>query len=577
MKYNLLIKQGFIVDGTGADAYIGDIAVKDGKIAAIGDLKDAEADNVIDASGKYVTPGFIDPHSHADLSLLVWPENEAYVMQGVTTQICGNCGLAPAPIGGEFWEFFCWEYKSMNHAYKTVFEMYNFQTDKNAMLKALEEDYGLSITWSTLGEFMEAAEKKGFSCNYYPMSGHNHIRNVVMGKEYRPATEEEIEKMKQILRDDLEHGSQGFSTGLDYLPGRFAEIEEIEELLKVVSEYNGVYNTHVRGFDPKCPQQLNQLYGVEEATELCRRTGVKTNISHMVPLFTVTPAGSTDMEQKVAAASVKELEKGWREEHLPMMYDVISNPSCGGSTIPYLAQMVRPWVLMCGSVERFIEMTECADFLQTVREQANTKYLLLQQEGPHIDFVIKSCRNTGYNGKTLAEIKAEYSLKDNLDVVLKILKEDPYTKMDMRVNGGEHSVHILLESERAMPSSDGFAFNLDTQMDYPAPLNRLPHPNNFCYAIRYLLHYGPKRFEDKIKQMTSVPAQWFNIPDRGILAEGNWSDIVVIDRDALNPGEGNCAPDGIEYVIINGTVTADHKRHTGALTGKVLRKERTHV
>ena len=106
--YDLIIKDGLITDGTGRDAYLADIAVKDGKIAAIGRLQEV-ADRIIDATGKYVTPGFIDPHSHADLSLLVWPKNEAYTLQGVTTQICGNCGLAPAPINDELWEFFCWE------------------------------------------------------------------------------------------------------------------------------------------------------------------------------------------------------------------------------------------------------------------------------------------------------------------------------------------------------------------------------------------------------------------------------------------------------------------------------------
>ena len=110
--------------------------------------------------------------------------------------------------------------------------------------------------------------------------------------------------------------------------------------------------------------------------------------------------------------------------------------------------------------------------------------------------------------------------------------------------------------------------------DYPAPLNRKPHPNNYCYAIRYLLHYGPQRFEDKVKQMTSVPAQWFGIEGRGVLAEGNWADIVVLDRERLCANEGNGSPEGVDYVIINGQIAADHRKHTGVLAGKVLRKTR---
>lgn len=570
--YDLIIKDGLITDGTGRDAYLADIAVKDGKIAAIGRLQEV-ADRIIDATGKYVTPGFIDPHSHADLSLLVWPKNEAYTLQGVTTQICGNCGLAPAPINDELWEFFCWEYKSVNRACKSVFDMYTWQSDADATRKALKEDYDLNVDWHTLGEFMDIAEKHGFSCNYYPISGHNHIRNAVMGKAYRPATDEEIEKMKEILRDDLEHGSQGLSTGLDYIPGRFAETKEIEALLNIVAEYDGVYNTHVRGFDPKHPEKLDRIYGVREAVELCRRTGVKTDLSHMSALYSFSPSGSEKLERAVAEISRAEMEKGWKEG-LNIMYDVIANPSMGGSTIPYLANLVRPWLLMCGSMDHFLEMLEFPDFVQMMADQtaAGKSPLLLEMD--ELDIKITRCLQSKYEDKLLADIVEENGFASRLDAVLTILKANPNTEVTPQIAGGDTAVSILLDSPRAMPCADGFAFDLDSEMDYPAPLNRKPHPNNYCYAIRYLLHYGPQRFEDKVKQMTSVPAQWFGIEGRGVLAEGNWADIVVLDRERLCANEGNGSPEGVDYVIINGQIAADHRKHTGVLAGKVLRKAR---
>ena len=147
----------------------------------------------------------------------------------------------------------------------------------------------------------------------------------------------------------------------------------------------------------------------------------------------------------------------------------------------------------------------------------------------------------------------------------------------MVIGGNEDTIKTLLSSERSMPCSDGFAFDLDTQMDLPHPFNRPPHPNNFCFAVRYLLNYGGPRFEDKVRQMSAVPAEWFNIHDRGTLEEGKWADIVVIDRENLrtneDPVEPGKAPDGIDYVIINGVIAADHKKHTGALAGKVLRRQ----
>ena len=579
--YDIIIRGGMIVDGTGRDAYPADLAVQDGKIAKIGDLSGESAKKVIDAAGRHVTPGFIDPHSHADMSMLVWPKNEAYTLQGVTTQICGNCGLAAGPIGEESWEFWCWEYTSMNKVYNRIFELYNFQTSSPEMRKQLKEDYGLDVDWKTLGEFMDRAEKAGFSCNYYPLSGHNHIRNAVMGKEHRPATEEEIEKMKAVLRDDMEHGSQGFSTGLDYLPGRFATTEEVEELIKVVKEYGGVYNTHVRGFDPKDPEkEFNQVYGVREATELCRRTGVKTNIAHMVPIFKYGPVDNPEMEAAIASATVAELERGWREEGLPIMYDVIANTSMGGSTLPHLIALVRPWLLMCGSVEGFLERTNYPDFVQMIKDQiAEGKVGMMNPQcGPWQDRIsTAACANERFANKLMAQIMEELETEDAIDALLTVLKADPYTGMTFVVEGGDDAVKALLASERSMPCSDGFAFDLDTQMDMPYPLNRPPHPNNFCFAIRHLLNYGGPRFEDKIRQMTSVPANWFNISDRGTLEEGKWADIVVIDRENLrtneDPVEPGKAPDGIDYVLINGVIAADHKKHTGALAGKVLRRK----
>ena len=577
--YDLLIQNAWIVDGTGKDKYLADIAIKDGKIQKIGALGDASAEKIIDAAERHVTPGFIDPHAHSDMSLLVWPKNEAFTLQGVTTQICGNCGLSAAPIGDEFWEFWCWEYASMNKIHKSLFDPYDFQTPKKEeMLKELKETYGIDVNWKTLGEFMDLAESTGISCNYYPLSGHNHIRNAVMGKEARVANEEELEKMKAILREEMEHGSQGFSTGLDYAPGRFADMAELEALINVALEYGGVYNSHVRGFDPENPAVFNQVYGIAEATELCRRTGVKTNIAHMAPIFRYEPADNPEMDLAVAKATVYELERGWREEGLPIMYDVIANPAMGGSTLPHLAALMRPWVLMCGSLDEFMARLEFEDFVTMIKTQVDEgKGMILSAKmfNPDKLITIATCTEKKFEGKTLAKIMKEEKITHLVDAVLAVLKADPYAGLSLQLADSDACIDILLSSERSMPSSDGFAFDLDTFLDLPYPLHRRPHPNNYCYAVRHLLHYGGPRFEDKVKQMTGIPAAWFNLDKRGTLEEGNWADIVVIDlpnlatnEDPIDPGK---APDGIDYVIVNGVIAAAYKKHTGALAGKVLR------
>ena len=569
--HDVIIKNGIIIDGTRKDAYKADIAIKDEKIIKIGIIEE-DANEIIDAKGCYVTPGFIDPHSHADLSLLAYPKNEAYTLQGVTTQICGNCGLSAAPIGEKYWEFLCWEYDCLNETCKSIFLPYSWQSDPTLMKKVMKEKHNLDINWTSLSQFMDEAERQGFSCNYYPISGHNHIRNAVMGKAYRAASDEEIEQMKEILREDLKHGSRGFSTGLDYLPGRYAEYKEILELVKVAKEYNGIYATHVRGFDPLNPQEENGVYGVKEAISLCRETGIKTNISHMHILAGV----SGDSEKEMAYASKNELEKGWKEENLPMMYDVISNADSGGSTIPYLINFLRPWIVMCGSIENFFDKCEYEDFVEMMQEQIDSgKAMMLAL--PKIEesiFVVENKVKT-YN-KKLSEIVKEKGF-DVLHTILEIVKEDPYTTMTFICDGGEEAVEILLDSEIAMPSSDGFAFDLDTTLDLPAPLNRMPHPNNYQYAIRYLTNYGPQRFEDKIYNLTKKVTDFFEIEERGTLIEGNYADLVILRKENLKCNadsiHGGKAPDGIEYVLINGKIAAKHKQHTGVLAGKVLRRK----
>lgn len=570
--YDVIIKNGTIIDGTGKDGYKADIAIMNEKIAKIGIINE-EAKQIIDASGKQITPGFIDPHSHSDLSLLAFPKNEAYTLQGVTTQICGNCGLSAGPIGEKYWEFLCWEYDCLNETCKSIFLPYTWQSNPTLMKKVMKEKHNLTIDWVSLKEFMDKAEKEKFSCNYYPISGHNHIRNAVMGKEYREATKEEIEQMKAILRDDMEHGSRGFSTGLDYLPGRYASYEEIYELAKVAKEYDGIYATHVRGFNYETGKDDSGLYGVQEATRICRELKIPTNLSHMH----IVIEDESKSEKELALLSLKELERGWKEENLPMMYDVISNADAGGSTIPYLINFLRPWVVMCGSIENFLDKIEYEDFLEMMQEQIDSgKAMMLSM--PRIEDSINVVEsNKILHNKTLKTLMLENNVDTPLAMILKLVKEDPYTTMTFVCEGGEEAVEILLNSEIAMPSSDGFAFDLDTTLDLPAPLNRMPHPNNYNYAIRYLTHYGPKRFEDKVYKMTKLVADFFKIENRGQLKEGYYADLVVLDKNNLRANadaiSGGKAPDGIEYVFINGKLAARDKKHTGILAGKVLRRK----
>jgi N-acyl-D-amino-acid deacylase len=218
--YEIAILNGIIVDGSGNPWFKANIAIEDGRISAISRHEYFNAERVIDASGLIVAPGFIDIHSHSDVTLLVDPLAESKVMQGVTLEVVGNCGSSAAPVIGDF-------------AVKR-------------MRRRLAE-YNLNLEWSSVGEYLSFMERRGVSVNVAMLVGHGQIRSCVMGFEAREPTLSELEEMKLLLRDSLEDGAFGMSSGLVYAPGRFAKTDELVELCRVVAEYNGLYATHIGG------------------------------------------------------------------------------------------------------------------------------------------------------------------------------------------------------------------------------------------------------------------------------------------------------------------------------------------
>jgi len=244
-KLDIIIKNGSIVDGTDKDMYKDDIGIKDGKIVKIGKLDDCSAERMIDGEGLIVSPGFIDMHSHGEMTILMFPKAESSIKQGITTMVGGNCGISPAPLEGywlmQFWEFDFWD----------EIQPYIFYQDAiQPMEKAkdvIKKKFGVDIKWSTFKEFLDCVDERGASINFVPFVGHGQIRGQVMGMDSsRQATDEEIEKMAKYIREAMESGAVGMSTGLIYPPGVYTPKDELVELCKVVAEYGGVYASHIR-------------------------------------------------------------------------------------------------------------------------------------------------------------------------------------------------------------------------------------------------------------------------------------------------------------------------------------------
>ena len=578
--YDLLIKNGKIIDGTGVDAFVADVGIVGDTIAAVGDLDGEQAVRTIDAEGKVVTPGFIDPHSHNDLNMLIWPENEGNVMQGVTTAISGNCGFSPAPVE-DVYVFSAWEYRLCYEAEPSVYTEVQFFFDLEKMKEQFKKVYDFDLDYKTLPEYFEKATRSGFSVNYYPFVGHNNIRTAVMGRDcLRNATAEELEKMKLIMHECMKAGARGLSTGLDYPPGCYATTEEIIELAKVAKEYGGSYITHFRSskvFITGDPTS-EPAEGIKEAIRIGRDAGIKVHLSHMIPTKNSSKGELTVEDKLLAATEAKDLIDEAVRDGVEITYDVIPNTVVGGHIVPTFAAVLKPWLLIAGSVEQAVKNLSIPEYADVVKKEMKAgKWPFTGFPGrptPEASYCLIRHKDESMQGRTVKEIMAEKGWECFYQAVIDIFLADPYARMKYLAGFDEIWLKEILDHPLAMPSSDTFSYNSDSNIGLDPPLEKLPSVNNFCYAIRYLLNYGKERLEDSIYHMTGLPAKSFGIDDRGKIAAGCKADVVVLDYDRLATNEDYVEPrrfpDGVEYVIINGVITGDHKKHTGAKAGSVL-------
>ncbi len=581
--FDIIIRNGIIVDGTGKDKYKSDIGIIGDTIVEINDFsakEDVLAERYIDAKGAYISPGFIDPHSHNDLNLLIWPENEANVLQGITTAISGNCGFSPAPIKEDIF-FSGWEYKISYEITKEKYKEAEFIMNRDSMKKALKEAYNFDLDYETLGEFFCKSKSDGFSVNYYPFVGHNNIRLEAMGRDcFREATKEEIEKMKVILRREMEAGARGLSTGLDYPPGAYSTTEELIELSKVAKEYNGTYISHVRSMklylDKTESLDPDIMSGIRELIRIGKETGIRVHVAHVLPAFQISRDDSYEKKRE-SVDCIIELFNNALKDGVDISYDVIPNTSGGGVMISNLAYLLKPWVLENSSVKELLKKLEDKEYEDYVKKDMKeceyayaNKNLITNLDDM---FVIIKCSEESFQGNSIRRIMRMKNWEYE-DAIINILRIDPETKMKFDVGSPEECLEILLDHPNAIPSSDGFSYNLDSNPGLSDELSKLPHPNNFCYIIRYLTLYKKDRIEDSIRQITSYPAERFNIPDRGIIREGFKADIVIFNEDKLKTNENfidsRQIPEGIDYVIINGQLTGELKKHLGTKAGRII-------
>jgi len=551
--HDLVLKNGRVIDGAGTPWFRADIGVKDGRISKIGRVDEGNAVRVIDVDGLVVSPGFIDLHNHSDTSMFVDPWIESKIRQGVTTDVNGNCGGSPAPLSE--------------------------RTKARAARRMSEED----IDWTTMAGYFDRLERHGIAQNMATLVGHGTVRDHVMYGNHSAPTQDQLDEMKDLVREAMRAGAVGLSTGLAYSPGTYAHTDEVVELATVVAEYGGIYATHLRDFSSKVlgwsGEEGSVYQAVDEAIEIGRRSGVRVvQISH---LSSNAPySGDPELDRKV-----RDLIYAAREEGIDVLVDIL--PSDWGSVARWPGRSVFSPAYLDDGTENLLERLRDPLQRAALKEELLTKSpaemgfentttrLLLIRAGkgdgvwlfPPVD---GHFTNPAYERQTL-DVIAQMKGVDLLDALFDVLIEE---------NGEVHIANKLMEDRNsqltwpiAMPSTDGggTAKPGDTGRVRPSAYS------GFSDALVWVREKQLVTLEDMVGKMTSLPAHVLGLRDRGLLKEGLQADITVFDFEnvrSLSTYENDARPaypEGIPYVVVNGVLVIDDNQLTEALPGTVLK------
>lgn len=524
--YDIVFRNGKIVDGSGNPWFKGDVAVKGDRIVTISGLDGCEAKVEIDVGGRLVTPGFIDVHTHSDLSFIINPKADSKIRQGVTTEMVGNCGGSVAPIT---------------------------ELGKSFEPNMLEE-LGITWDWNSIAEYLDRLERGGIPVNVGTLIGHGTVRASIMGYEARAPSSGELEQMKELVDQGMRDGAFGLSSGIKYAPGVYAKTEEIVELCRVVARYGGLYATHIRN------QGVNLIESVDEAITIGREAGVPVQIAHLKVKGRLNWGKSLNMLKVIDDARI---------DGVDVTYD--QYPYTAASTG---ALAITPSWAREGGVERFL------DRLKDPEERARIIEGVSEQEdwtGSQKLLVAKFDLDTSYEGKSIAEI-AELRGKGREETMVELLEEAKGQVPLILFFGWDRDVEAIMIHQAMMVGSDGSSLAAYGELG-----KGKPHPRNYGAFARffgkYVLREKVVSLEDGVRRITSFPALRYGLKDRGLLRKGYYADIAVVDpkivTDTATFQDPHQYAKGIDYVLVNGVFTVEEGEFTSRLAGKVLRHSKS--
>jgi len=525
LEFDVVFRNVEVFDGTGADSFVTDVALKDGKIVRIGTVEE-EGVVEIPGEGLSLAPGFVDVHTHSDSQLFADPSRMCKLKQGVTFEIGGQCGWSRGPAAPEM-------PKAGYDYYKTV------------------NNGGRPLTlYPTYTEMLNALQTKPLGAHQMCFVGHHLLRASTVGMEDREPTEAEMERMKELLESAMQEGAPGFSTGLVYAPGCYSRTPEVRELAKVCAKYGGIYTTHMRD------EADNLLDSVRETVQIARDTGVTVNISHMKVMY---KKNLPQLEQ-----AVKLIEQA-NAEGCNIFFDVYPYEACSAtilSTLPpsYLSRDMD-WLIGELSTPEGIARLDKA-----IQEPTEKWENPLLNAGYDKDLIAVSRMTPDAQGKTIHEYALEKGMTD-VEAYAYLIVQNKGAVTDIRFTMFNESLAYLYAHPLSMLGTDGL---------YSGG-KRISHPRAFASFPRYLGRLVREQkvlpFAEAIRRITGMPADRYHLVGKGYIREGYDADLVLFNKETIRDQATYADPFlpniGIEMVFVGGQATVVGNRPTGVLNGKV--------
>ena len=523
-RIDILIKDGIIIDGSGDDPFQADVAIAADKILAIGSFSEVDAGSIIPANGLVVAPGFIDAHAHSDFTLLADPRAEGKILQGVTTEINGNCGMSAAPLYG----------KARDRREEDLREL------------------GIPERWNTVAEYRMLIAKRGVALNFAMLAGHGNIRGSIVGYEDREPSHEEHAEMKRLLEEAVMDGCFGLSTGLIYPPGIYSRTEELTELGSVLKGHDLPYTSHMRN------EGASLLESVREVIEIGEHAGIKVHISH------IKTAGRQNWHKADAAVSVID---DARRQGIQVTCD--RYPYVASSTD--LDSILPSWAFEGGNEEELMRISH-----RETRSRLRAELLAMAGDSTYWERVIISSvaseKNTWMEGKTITQISAGLA-SDEIETVFGILIEERLRVGAIFLSMNDDNLRKFLSLPYCAIGSDSSA----RCFDGPTRTGK-PHPRTFGTFPRFMGRYCR---DDRLMPLsvavhksTLLPAAIFGLSGRGLLKSGMFADITIFDPEAIKDTATFDSPFqrplGILYVLVNGTPAVWDGQLTASRSGGML-------